>query len=167
MEMRSKHGSEVVVGRSGSCALQVGQPTWPNCAAMSRMAKEHIQHADIKCLESSACSHPICLQVSQPVSPASNFNRGFPTLQHQISFNIRRRLSLPSTNTRTRLLPLHLSANNPPSHPSPATQALLGLLEALALLLLFAVDPDKSGGAADRDGEDWIESSVLEDEASE
>jgi len=77
--------------------------------------------------------------------------------------NTGRWLSLPNTNTntRTRLLPFNLSPYNLPSHLSPATQALLGLLEALALLLLFAIDPHSSGGTADGNGEDWVQSSEM------
>jgi hypothetical protein len=84
--------------------------------------------------------------------------------------NNRRKLSLPSTtNTCADLLVfhLHLSPNNLPSHLSPATKTLLGLLEALALLLLFAVDPDDSGSDTDRDGEDRVQSSELEGKKSE
>jgi hypothetical protein len=57
--------------------------------------------------------------------------------------------------------------NNLPSHLSPAPQTLLGLLEALALLLLFAVDPDDGGGDTDRDGEDRVQSSEMKEKQSE
>jgi hypothetical protein len=85
------------------------------------------------------------------------------------SYTRRRRPSLPSTNTSTNtranlLAPhLHLTPNNLPSHLSPATQTLLGLLKALALLLLFAVDPDNSGGDTDGNGEDRVQSSKMKE----
>jgi hypothetical protein len=85
----------------------------------------------------------------------------------QWHFNTRRKLSRPSTSTNTYsslLAPhLHLPFNNLPSHLSPATQTLLGLLKALALLLLFAVDPDNSGGDTDGNGEDWVQSSKMKE----
>jgi hypothetical protein len=86
---------------------------------------------------------------------------------YQWHFDTRRKLSLPSTSTNTHsslLVPhLHLPPNNLPSHLSPATQTLLRLLKALALLLLFAVDPDNSGGDTDGNGEDWVQSSKMKE----
>lgn len=63
---------------------------------------------------------------------------------------------LPDTSTNLLLL----THNFPPSQRSPTPQALLRLLEALALLLLFPIDPDRSSRKADRNGEDGIQSSV-------
>lgn len=55
-------------------------------------------------------------------------------------------------------LPLFLTHDFLPSQINSAPQTLLGLLEALALLLLLAVDPDGGGGDAHRHGEDGVQS---------
>jgi len=124
---------------------------------------EHSQNAVMEEPESSICQHLISPGDFQPlsfsVSPASQED---PSDSSKL--DIRRKLSFPSTgNTCANLLAshLHLSPNNLPSHLGPATKTLLGLLEALALLLLFAVDPDYGSGDADGDGEDRVQGSEL------
>jgi hypothetical protein len=57
--------------------------------------------------------------------------------------------------------PSRLPSPSLPSHLSPATQTLLGLLEALSLLLLFAIDSDNGSRDTNGDGEDRVESSEL------
>jgi hypothetical protein len=97
------------------------------------------------------------------ISRRLNSRKSFPTVQLHPSIPRRRKLSLRSASTYASLLPLNLSPDNLPSHPSPATQTLLGLLKALALFLLFAIDPDNSGGDTDGNGKDRVQSSELEE----
>jgi hypothetical protein len=121
---------------------------------------EHFQNAVMEEPESSMCQNLICPGDSQclsfSVSPAFQEDPSDSSM-----LDIRRKFSFPNTRANLLASHLHLSPNNLPSHLSPATQTLLGLLEALSLLLLFAIDSDNGSRDTNGDGEDRVESSEL------